>query len=431
MKTYATVIFLGICLGICILGVPSTSVAALDWHIRWDGVNSPHVAKVYIFNPEYTYQSFTFEVGDVAKTSDSDPYAPYLIIGQDVSLLRIAPSERKIFDVVVYRDIDPNRTLTTVSDGRASPFSSEKHQQELRILGERYGTSESREYPFSVRGIEPVIREEPRENKVIYRSKRGYWITAIIDHYHIAEHLIRTGDRMGAQFDSIQQAIFYYTQGNVQLTGEALKVWETAFPELKVDTTPSPYPYGDCVYFVTVVTTNLSYYSSGRTIMIGDILASSSPSLSPVVAAEDANFTVSPNTQKSKRLLRVYLMSRRGQPSEQSEYVRVINHNNQIEQAIRIGHAEQYHPCAIQDVIFYINHEVPSLTIGKGLWERLGGTQPPAPPVPTPGRRSLCLGSPTTQPMGQQAASMTFKNLVVLLGAVVPFSILFKRKGRK
>jgi hypothetical protein len=123
-------------------------------------------------------------------------------------------------------------------------------------------------------------------------------------------------------------------------------------------------------------------------------------------------------------------MSQRGQPSEQSEYVKVIHHDSRIEQAIRIGNAEQYHACAIQDVIFYINGEVPSLTIGKGLWDRLGGGTQPT-PTPTPGRRSLCLGDPTTQPLvGQSTAGMTFKNLIVLLGAVVPFSVLFRRKGK-
>jgi len=428
MKIYVTVVILVI----CIFSVPLTSSAALDWQIQWNEA-SPHTAEVRIFNPEDTYQSFTLEVGDVAKTSDSDPYAPYLIIGQDVSFLRIAPSERKIFKIVVYMDIDPRATFTTPSEAQASTFGPEQHRQTLRILGEKYGKSESREYPFSTMGIEPVIREEPYTDRVVYRSKRGYWITALVDHDHITEQLIRTGDRMRAQYNSIQQAIFYYSQGNVQLTGEAAEVWVTAFPELKAETSPTPYPYGDCVYFVTVVTTNLSYYTSSRTIMIGDILASNNPSLSPVAAAVDLNFSVSANTQSSKRLLRVFLMSQRGQPSAQSEYVKVINHSNQIEQAIRIGNAEQYHACAIQDVIFYINHEVPSLTIGKGLWDRLDGTQPPTPPVPTPapGRQSLCLGDPTTQPIGRQTAGMTFKNLVVLIGAVVPFSVVFRRKGKK
>ena len=426
MKTYGTVVLLGICL----LGIPFTSFATLDWRIQWDGVNSPHVASVYIFNPENTYQSFTLEVGDVTKTSDSDPYAPHLIIGQDISFLRIAPSERKIFDIVVYLDIDSERTLTTAANGKASVFGAEQHRQQVRILGEKYGKSESRIYPFAIQGIEPVIRDEPSENRAIYRSERGYWILALIDHDHIAEQLIRTGDHMSARFDSIQQAIFYYTQENVQLTGEAQDVWENAFPELKISVSPTPSPYGDCLWFVTVVTSNLSYYSSSRAITVGDILAANNPALSPVVAAEDVNFSISPNTQQSKRVMRVYLMSQRGRPSEQSEYVSIINHNSQIEQAIRIGTAEQYHPCAIQDVIFYINHEVPSLTIGNGLWNRLGGTLTPI-PTSAPGRQSVCLGNPTVQPTGRQATGMTLKNLVVLVGAVVPVSLLFRRKGRK
>jgi hypothetical protein len=134
-------------------------------------------------------------------------------------------------------------------------------------------------------------------------------------------------------------------------------------------------------------------------------------------------------------MLRVFLMSQRGQPNSQSEYVSIIGHDAQIEQAIRIGFAENYHPCAIQDVIFYINHEVAAPTTGRGLWERIGGTRPPVPPVqPTPGgRTSLCLGNPFTSSGGQQqvSANMTFKNLIVLIGAVVPFSLAFRRKGRK
>ena len=119
------------------------------------------------------------------------------------------------------------------------------------------------------------------------------------------------------------------------LSDEALRVWENAFPELNpVDVSPTPID-GDCVRFVTVVTSNLSYYSSGKTITIGDILASNDKTLSPVVAAQDLNYSVSPNTSISKRMLRVFLMSQRGQPTSQSEYVSIIGHNSQIEQAIR------------------------------------------------------------------------------------------------
>jgi hypothetical protein len=446
MKTFFTFI-----VGLAISLIPVVSFAALDWHIRWDEANSAQIARVYIFNPETTMQTFTLEIGDVAKTAEDDPYAPHLIIGQDVSLNAIAPSERKIFDIVVYRDIDTSDTLTTASDAHASQIFFEKHEEELKILRDRYGRSESRDYPVAL-GIQPVVREEPRENRAIYKSQRGYWIVTLVDHDHITEQLIRTGERMEASYASIQDAIFYYTQGR-QLTGDALDVWETAFPELKiVDTQPTPYPYGDCMYFVTVLTNNLSYYSSSRALTIGDVLVSNDPMLSSVVVAEDVSFSVAPNTPNSKRLVRVYLMSQGGKPSEQSEYVSVITHHAQIEQAIRIGYAESYHPCAIQDVIFYINHEVPALTIGQGLWDRLGGTQPA--PVPTPGQRSTCLGDPTTQPdaagqpsqssgqtsycftrqttpINTQIEAMTFKNLVVLVGAVVPFSLLFRRNRRK
>jgi hypothetical protein len=424
MKTYG----IAILLGICIIGFPLASFAALDWRIEWDEESSPYTARVYIFNPEEMFQTFTLETGDVAKTDSTNQYAPYLFIGQDVSFAQIAPSERKIFEIIVYKDIDPEQAFSVTTGEKPVRITSEQHQQELRLLGEKYGKSKSRQYPFAIMGITPIERETPSPNRAIYRNKRGYWITTIIDHDHIAEQLIRAGEQLGAEFDSIQQAIFYYTQGNVQLTGEALAVWNAAFPELNAEVSPTPPSVDGCTYFVMVVTSNLTWYTAGHTITIGDILASSDPSLSPVVAAEDVNFNISPNTQSSKRLLRVYLMSKRGQPSENSEYVRIITHDSQIERAIRIGIADQYHACAIQDVIWYFNHEVPSLTIGKGLWDRIGGY---VTPIPANGRYSPCLGNPTTQPTGRQADGMTFKNLVVLVGAVVPFSLLFRRRGRK
>jgi hypothetical protein len=314
-------------------------------------------------------------------------------------------------------------------DAKASSSGIEQHRQQIRTLAERYGTS-GREYPVEVQKVVPVPRDGAA-NRLIYQSRRGYWITTLIDHDHIAEQLIRTGDRMGATYSSIQQAIYYYTQGSVQLTGEAANIWKTAFPELETELTPTPYPYGDCMHFVTVVTSNLSAYSAGRSISVGDILAAKNPSLPLVVAAEDLNFNVSPNTPDSKRTLRVYPMSQQGKPSQQSEYVKVINHSSQLEQAIRIGVAERYHPCAIQEVILYINGEIPSLTIGKGLWDRLsGGAKPsPTPPVPTPGYQSVCLGNPTTRP--GKMASMTFKNLAVLVGMVVPFGLIMRRKKRR
>ena len=121
-------------------------------------------------------------------------------------------------------------------------------------------------------------------------------------------------------------------------------------------------------------------------------------------------------------------MKKRGTSKE-----KIIGHNAQIEQAIRLGFAENYHSCAIQDVIFYINHEVAAPTTGSGLWQRIGGVLTPVPVQPTPGARTtLCLGNPFTRTAGQQVSSTTtFKNLVVLLGAVVPFGLIFRRKGRK
>ena len=425
MKVYITVLLIGL----CVLGMPITSLAALDWQIRWDDTDSPQTAKVHIFNPENTYQTFSLEIGDVAQSSDPDPNIPLLIIGQDV-FVRLAPSERKIFDIIVYQDIDPYSLYVTASEGKTYLLTDENY----RLLRQNYELSaSSRQYPYAVQKITPVGRDDGDSGtRYSYRSGRGYWKISLADHDHIIEQLIRTGDRMGALHSSIQQAILFYTQGNMALTDEALDVWENAFPELDVsDVTPDPTP-GNCTRFVTVVTTNLSYYPSSRAIMIGDILASNDSILSPVVAAEDLNFSVGADTQSSKRLLRVFLMSKRGQPTAQSEYVSVISHNSQIERAIRIGFAEQYHPCAIQDVIFYINHEVAAPTTGKGLWERIGGVQPTIPPItsPTTGR-SLCLGRPTTQPSGLQASSMTLKNLAILIGVVVPFSLIFRRKGRK
>lgn len=435
MKTYCTILLIGLCL----LGVPVISFAALDWHIRWDENYSPQTAKVYIFNPEYTNQGFSLEIGDVAKSIEADPKAPYLIVGQDVSL-ELHPSEREIFDIIVYQDIDPYQLYTSGSKGKMYTLTSENY----RALGQRYGApsgsvTTSRQYPYSAEAqkITPIGKDDEQQSgdHYTYQSGRGYWKIALTDHDHIIEQLIRTGDRLGASHRSIQEAILFYTQGNMYLSDEALQVWETAFPELSaVDVSPTP-PAGDCTRFVTVVTSNLSYYSSGRAITIGDILASNDKTLSPVVAAQDLNYSVSPNTSSSKRMLRVFLMSQRGQPTSQSEYVSIIGHDAQIEQAIRIGFAENYHPCAIQDVIFYINHEVAAPTTGRGLWERIGGTRPPVPPVqPTPGgRTSLCLGNPFTRSGGQQqvSANMTFKNLLALVGAVVPFSLIFRRKGRK
>lgn len=426
MKGYITLLLTGL----CILGIPLASYAALDWHIRWDEAESPGIAKVHIFNPENTRQTFSLEVGDVAKTSIPAPEAPYLIIGQDISL-GLAPDERRIFDIVVYQDIDPNNIYAPTSSGKSYTLSTENYQ----ILGQKYSkASSSRQYPYIVTKIVPVPRDgEAIENRYTYRSGRGYWTIALADHDHILEYLIRTGDRIGASHTSIQQVILFYTQGDMQLTDDALEIWQTAFPELKAEDV-SPEPSDDCVLFVTFVSSNLSYYSSSRTITVGDVLASTDPSLTTVAAAQDLTYSVSPNTQSSKQLIRVFPMKNTGFPDAQSEYVSIIDHNSQIEQAIRIGYAEQYTSCEIRDVIFYINRQVAAPTIGKRLWERIGGgAQTPVPPVPTPGSRSVCLGNPFTQPGGtiRQASGTTLKNLIVLLGAVVPFCVIFRRGGRK
>lgn len=429
MKTYVMLILLGLCL----VGIPGTSFAALEWRIEWDASVSPQTATVWIFNPEPTFQSFTLEIGDVARTSDDDPQAPYLIIGQNVAAFNIAPSERRKIPIVVYLDIDPQQTTQAFSNPssvKVSALETEQHRQQLRILVQRYGASNSRDYPV-VQGVVPVPRDG--SGRVIYKSKRGYWITSLIDHDHIAEQLIRTGDGMEASYNSIQQAIFYYTQGNVALSGEAADVWANAFPELTTEISPTPYPYGDCTNFVTVVTSNLSYSTAGRMISVGDVLAPANSSYAQVVAAEDVNYNLSPNTTSAKQVLRVYLMSQRGRPTEQTQYVRIVNHNTQIEQAIRVGTAEQYHPCAIQDVIFYMNNEVASLNLGQRLWARLGGgtgSYTPVPTYPPKTTSGICVGNPTTQPTGR-TAGMAFKNLTVLTGAVVPFSLIVRRKRRK
>jgi len=438
MKIFVTILVIGVCL----LGLPITSFAALDWRIEWNETNSPHTARVFIFNPEEAMQSFTLEIGDIARTSDEDPYAPYLIVGQDVSLANIPPSKREIFDIVVYQDVDTQGIFSAPPGAMASQGNYTQHQQQVRVLGERYGTIESRQYPMvEVMGISPVPRTSgggsSGQGRVIYKNNRGYWITTLIDHDHIAEQIIRTGDRLGATYTSIQQALFYYTQGTVQLSGEAAEVWREAFPELNAQATPPDggQQVGECINFVTVVSNNLSSYSASRAITVGDILAPADPGLAPVVAAEDTNFSVAGNTSDSKRALRVYFLSKRGQPSPQSEYVSIITHDSQIEQAIRIGVAEQHHSCAIQDVIWYLKNEVPNLTIGQALWDRLDGTsQNPAPTPPYSGgsSQSPCLGNPIVNPGSQQQASnMTLKNLAVIIGAVVPLSVAVRKKQRK
>ncbi len=418
MKTYIQVFLVGICLS----GIPVISDAALDWQIRWDEMNSPQIAKVYIFNPESTNQTFMLEIGDVAKTTDADPNAPHLIVGQDVSL-RLGPGDRKIFDIIVYQDIDPNRTYAAPNE-QTYQLSTESY----RILNQNYNSSSSeRQYPVSIRAINPIPRTDVEEKQYTYRSGRGYWKITLMDHDHVAEHVIRTGSRMGALHASIQQAILFYTLGDMQLTSEALDVWETAFPEL-TQAAVTPTPAAGCTYFVTMLTSNLSHYSSSRSIMIGDVLGPKDNMLSSVVAAEDLTYNIPANTKDSPRLIKVFLMSKRGQPSSESPYVSIINHHAQIERVIRIGVAENHHACAIQDVIWYINNEVSSLSQGKALWERLEGV---ATPTPSPGN-TACFGRSKTQGTTTwHTNATTWKNLMVLVGAVIPFSLIFRRKRHK
>ncbi len=433
-NAYITILLVGL----CVLGSPLAAHAALDWHIRWDETNSPQTAKIYIFNPESTNQRFMLEIGDVAKTSFPEEAAPHLIIGQDVSRT-LTPSERKIFDVIVYMDIDPHGIYDEKREGTTYQLT----EYTYRTLGQKYDKpTSSRDYPYSVTRVAPVPREgEETDRKYTYRSGRGYWTIALADHDHILEQLIRTGERIGANHRSIQQAILFYTQGGRNLSDDALEVWESAFPEFAIvedGQDGEPPVDGTCSHFVTLVASNVSYYSSARNVTIGDILAPKDPSLSPVVAAEDLNYSVSPGTQQTKRLLKVFLMKNIGRPLPEDEYVSIINHNSRIERVIRIGQAESYANCAIQDVIFYLNGVVATPTTGENLWERVGGggngtpVPTPTPSSPYPGARSVCLGNPSTQPGAQagRSSNMTLKNLAVLFGVVLPVGFFFRR-GRK
>ena len=414
-------------MGLCLLGMPVASYATLDWQLRWDEANSPQVAKVYIFNPENSNQRFALEVGDVATTADPDPSAPHLIVGQDVTV-HLAPGERKIFDLLVYLDIKTASSTQTLATDESTTYLLS--DESYRVLQENYQSSTgARQYPYTTM-VAPIVRPEEQTNtgqRYTYRSGRGYWTIALTDHDHIAEQLIRTGDRMGALHDSIQEAVWFYTLGNTQLSTEGKKVWQTAFPELAPETT-SPTTPGNCVQFVTYVAGNQSSYSSKRNLTVGDILGASDASLGPVVAAEDLSTVVPANTSSSKQAVRVYLMRKSGQPGSQSEYVSVINHSSQIERAIRVGHAENYHPCAIQDVVFYVNRDVATLTLGQQLWTRLGNAA--ITPTPSGVRPTVCMSPATTQTR-TYSANMTFKNLAVLIGAVIPASLLFRRKNRR
>ncbi len=402
---------------LCVAGL--TAEAALDWRIEWNDASSPQTARVYIFNPEATRQTFSLEAGDVAKITDDDQLSPQLIVGQNVALV-LNPGERKIFDMLVYQDLDLSKTSSTAG-GATYQLSAESYHQL-----NQYNDPSSRQYPVSIQAITPIERADAQETRHVYRSGRGYWMISLSDHNHVAEQLIRTGNRIGALHASIQQAILFYTQGSVQLTGEALKVWQSAFPELKVgQVQPNPGTgtgTGNCLTFVTYAATNATQHASTRKVTVGDVVAAKDQMSSQVVAAEDLTYTVPANAQEAKYLLKVFMMAKTAQPTTQTQYVSITKHDTQIEQAIRIGMAENYQPCAIQDVVYYINRVVATPTTGRTLWERLQrGTTPTK-----PGRRTCFGGQATTL---QQYSALT--NLGLILGAVVPISLVIRRKGRK
>lgn len=393
----------------CLAGL--TAEAALDWRIEWNETASPQTARVYIFNPERTRQTFSLETGDVAKITDEDDLSPQLIVGQDVSLL-LQPGERKIFDMLVYRDLDA-RQISTKGEAALYQLSAESY----RALNQ-YNDPSSRQYPISLMAITPVEREGTAGTRHIYRSGRGYWMISLSDHNHAAEQLIRTGNRLGALHASIQQAILFYTQGRIALMGEPLKVWQTAFPELSV-TVVTPTPIATCSTFVTFVASNNTQYASTRKLTIGDVLSPTNSATSAVVVAQDATYTVPANAQSSKFSVKVYLMSnKRTAPTSQTEYASITKHDTQLEQAIRIGTAENYACAAIQDVVYYINREVSAPTTGKQLWTRLNNTT------------NVCKRSTCFQPCKPTSQYSGLMNLGLLIGAVVPIGMIFRRKGR-
>lgn len=394
----------------CLMGL--TAEAALDWRIEWNETASPQTARVYIFNPERTRQSFSLETGDVAKITDEDDLSPQLIIGQDISLL-LQPGERKIFDMLIYRDLDA-RQISTKGDVALYQLSVESY----RTLNQ-YNDPSSRQYPVSLMAITPVEREGTADTRHIYRSGRGYWMISLSDHNHAAEQLIRTGNRLGALHASIQQAILFYTQGRIALTGEALKVWQTAFPELSVTPIVTPTPATGCSTFVTFVASNYTQYASTRKVTIGDVLSPRDRMTSAVVVAQDATYTVPANAQSSKFSVKAYLMSNKlTAPTTQTEYVSITKHDTDLEKAIRIGTAENYACVAIQDVVYYINHEVATPTTGKQLWDRLKNTT------------NTCKRSTCFQPCKPTSQYSGLMNLGLLIGTVVPIGMIFRRKGR-
>ena len=407
MKTHVLVLLLGLCL---LFGIPGVGEAALDWQIRWSDLESPQIAKVYIFNPEFTRQSFSLEIGDIAKTSSLDPNAPYLIVGQDVSL-HLQPGERKIFDILVYQDIDPYNTYGAQG---APTYTLSDGDYQLLLEG-RPSSSDSGQnlYPVENRAINPVPRESSEEYS--YRNERGYWKLILVDHDHVVEQLIRTGNRMGASHNSIQQAILFYTQSSMALSTEAKKVWDSAFPEWQRATpTPTPMP---CTYYVTFVAGNSTIVS------IGDVLEPRYQGLSRVVAAEGSSLS----TTGLKYSLQVFPMKTTGIPGETAEYLSIAFHDNELERTIRLGNAYMYSNCEIQNVILYLNKGLTSLTSReKALLDLVQGKNPNQNGGGTP-----CFGGRSVNTADLKAAPENWKNLAVLVGAIVPFGLIFRRRGRK
>ncbi|GAK51993.1 hypothetical protein U14_03239 [Candidatus Moduliflexus flocculans] len=396
--------------GCCVLAVGPIADAALDWRIEWNNASSPQTARVYIFNPERTLQTFSLEAGDVAKITDDDQLSPQLIVGQDIHI-SLNPGERRIFDMLVYQDIDA-RQISTKGGGQTYLLSQESYH----VLNQ-YNDPSSRQYPVTIRAITPVEREGAKGNQYVYRSGRGYWMISLADHNHVAEQLIRTGNRMGALHASIQQAILFYTQGNVQLTTEALKVWRAAFPELAPQAIATPTP--SCPTFVTFVASNTTQYSSSRKLAIGDVLSPKDRTSATVVMAEDLAYSVPANGQATKSV-KTFLMSRTAVPTSQTQYDSITKHDGQSERAIRIGFAENYSCDAIQDVVYYINRQVSTPTTGRLLWERLNK-----------GSNSGCTRSTCFQPcVKSQTQYSALMNLGLVVGAVLPMGLIVRRKRR-
>jgi len=399
---------IAIVVGWCLFAATLAAEAALDWRIEWNDASSPQTARVYIFNPERTRQTFSLETGDVAKITDDDQLSPQLIVGQDISLV-LNPGERKIFDMLVFQDIDP-RQLSTQGGGQTYLLSQESYY----VLNQ-YNDPSSRQYPVMIQAITPVEREGAQGNQYVYRSGRGYWMISLADHNHVAEQLIRTGNRMGALHASIQQTILFYTQGNVRLTAESLKVWQAAFPELTPQVVTPPVT--GCPAFITFVAWNNTQYSSSRKLAIGDVLTAKDRMSADVVVGEDLAYSVPANGQTTKSI-KAFLTSKTSVPTSQTQYESITKHDGQSERAIRIGFAENYQCAAIQDVIYYINRQVPTPTTGKQLWDRIKGDG-------SSGCTPTCF---KPCPRAQTQYSSSLINVGLIIGVVVPIGLIFRRK---